>query len=956
MKLIPYMLFIDYNHNLNLLADKTLPINKIILEKKINFDEINNFWFTQNHYRAEVTINKKNDARIFQIGFKLEGNIKSFEDTTIQFKSHDKGSPLLLSYSQEHNIWFQKSVFHSRRNNKTGYYIPMDYLRGLNHSGEIEVEVYLKGEHVLTERVFFLPSSISVSHYNIMISDLFRIREDLVKNSKVDVTISAQKQMTIDTLENLLSKIEGPIRYINKFPTSNLTLEKKYLKEKFIREFQPEVEIQRQINPGKLRYKASLKTEDFSIRENKLIKQELQKLVDYSTKLKSPKELVGAEKEQIINESKSILQKSSNRIRKKVEKVGIENINTSIIKELITEIKREIRTKHDEILNRKKFLTEQLKENDCHNSQQEHTAIPIILNVKIFAKYYHRDIDYSDGNFTVYIGSGKIPDDRRPSILLKRYQYKKNQWIEPKSIFCDILNSSPNIKEQLLLLKAINEDLGSTEINEDGIDLQIKGFLNPYGPFNRNDIDIVGIAKNNSEYRTYKFHFEKIHSVIVNNREYKLQVDKSEINDQLVTLLLPHDKTVQELQEKIIQLEAEEQTVTKLNQLIKQHTFLEEEDERYNTIAQRASTLLKLTVFKGINDKSLEPLVPTQLFLHDPHYKKIWKSLKDIYEIVGVSLIPYSNNSRIGVNNVNEIFEVWSLLKMISILTEKMGWTISNKKNLIECVDAFLLKRKKLKGFLVNLLLGDFSLEITYEPKILFQGELNSKEPDYRFLFKKLTLWGSMEEIGVVYLDAKYRNYKEQDQINKGELEWKKDISEVAIEKYGNKLHKDNPYIKTLASFILHPDVVLGMEKEIRGENYFAFYNKKLFPGFLEKQNQEEVHKYGSIYFLPTATHAFTNWFKMLMEYRLNMHAICWSCGNLKNVLRETKFTGKGYPKYHYYCQNERCNEYWVKNHCSQKGHKLVKHVNNYHRQKSQDNEWYVVCPTCGDGYQDLYI
>lgn len=958
MKLIPYMIYVDYNHTGSRIENKFLPINQIFIESKINYEREKNFWYTQNHYRAFIPLNDRKEARIFQIGFKLEDYNNDINDIVVQFKQNKNEKSIILCYHDVYKVWFQKSVFQNKRNKETGLYNPENkdnFLRGLNHAGEVEVEVYVKEEYVLSERVLFLPSSISVSDYNIMIADLYRIREELVIKNKVEVKIGVHKEKTIDSLEKIISKIEGPIRYINKFPASNIKIEKNFIKDKTISRFNPEVEIQRKINHGKLKYKTLIKKEDVSIRENTIVKQQLQQLGDYCLKLLAPQELVDSDKEALWIEAVSILEKSSNRIRNKILREGIHQLNKTDIKELLNEIKKEVEDTLNKILSRKQYIYQKLFQNKFVN-QDDRTGIPVILFLKVFAKYYYKSMDYSKGKVSVTIGSGKIPDDKRPSILFEGYKYySNNQWVDPlevNSIFCEILNGSTSNKEQLIILKALNECLGTEEKIHEGIDFEIKGFLSRNVQY-RNDTDIIGKPKQNSIRKDYKFIFNKIHSVSINNNNYLLNANEDETVDELANYLLDHDEEVQELQEKMLRLETEEQTVLKLNALINEQTLISKEANRYKEVANRVRTLLELSMFQGIRDTSLQPLIPTQLFLHDPYYKKIWRCLNDSEKVIGAALIPGNKNKGIGVNNVNEIYEVWSLIKMITILTEKMGWTLTNKQSLIESLDSHLIKRKTVKGFKVNLELGGILLEITYEPKILFEGDINSKRPDFRFLFKRKNYFGNIEDFGVVYLDAKYRNYKEQDLYNQGELEWKKDINEVAIGKYGIKPDKDNPNIRTFASFILHPDIVLGMEKEIKGDNYFAYYNKKLFPGLLEKQNQEEVHKYGSIYLLPTATHSFVTWFKMILEYKLNLHEKCWSCGNQYSIRRETKYTGKGYPKYYYYCENDKCNEFWIKNHCSQKGHKLVKHVNNYHRQKSRNYEWYVVCPTCGDGYQE---
>jgi len=84
----------------------------------------------------------------------------------------------------------------------------------------------------------------------------------------------------------------------------------------------------------------------------------------------------------------------------------------------------------------------------------------------------------------------------------------------------------------------------------------------------------------------------------------------------------------------------------------------------------------------------------------------------------------------------------------------------------------------------------------------------------------------------------------------------------------------------------------------------------------------------------------------MIMEYNLGKHNYCWSCG-CEIIDIEINYTESGYEKYYYTCTS--CNEFWVKSHCGYRGHKLIKHYNNYHRQP-KDYSWFLVCPTCRDG------
>lgn len=960
MKLIPYMINVDYNHQGSLLDDKTLEVRRINIGRKLKYDSANHYWFTQNHYRGNKEEKKSAYNEFYQIGFKLVDY--SSENISVKFMS-DTGSPhLLLAYNDEHDVWFQKTVFKKKPSDKPLEYYPFsprtrDYQRGLNHAGEIEVGVFCNQDLVLSERILFLPSSISVYQYNVMITDLYRMREELVKSEKIDIEVSLRKEKTIEKLEQLVKEIQGPINFINKYPAEELKVEKKFLREKSISRFHPDIEMQKILSPGKAKFKAMYKRKDYSITENIIVKQELEKLIEYSTKLFAQKDVVESDKRQIHHEGKAVVRKSSKRIRETVNQKGIENLDSATINAMLKVINKEIEQKNREVSERKPVLLDMISRNSRRRHFNLDNGIAIKLNLKVNAKFYQKGFKSLENPLSVSIGSGKIPDDNRPAILFKGYQYYRGDgvWDEPsevKSIFCDILNSSITNKEQLLLLKSLSDIVATQEILEEETEVTIKGFISRTMDISNTGKkeDIIGKSNRNPLYKDYVFNFKKIHSILIQGVEYKLNTSEAAMAEELCELLLLHDEKVQKLYEKIEQLELEKQYVFKLRQLIKQKTSIDRNAERYIHLANKISELINLPVFKGIDTKVNERLIPTQLFLHDPYYKKIWKLIKNIDDIIGASLIPGSNNKKIGIKKVNEIYEIWSLIKMVSILSNQMGWKISNKETLIRCLDSFLQLKKELRGFNISLEQSNFFLEISYEPKVLFEGERYNKLPDYRFIFKKKAMWGK-QTLGVVYLDAKYRNYKDRDDAGTGEQEWREDIIDIAINNYGSKPHKDYPNIKTIASFILHPDIELGMEKETKGENYFAYYNRKLFPGKLDQQNVEEVHKFGSIYLLPTSTHSFVNWFKMLMEYRMKNHEVCWSCGNHHRVTRETKYTGRGYPKYHYKCQNKNCEEYWIKNHCSQKGHKLVKHINNYHRQPSEEYEWYVVCPTCGDGF-----
>ncbi|MDR7074721.1 nuclease domain-containing protein [Fictibacillus barbaricus] len=959
MKLIPYMIYVDYNHTVNLLADKTLPVKSIVLGEKIKYDNTNNFWYTQNHYRATVKLdNETKTTRFFQIGFKLLDC--NDNRVTVQYKSIRSENNTILTYDNTNEVWYQKSKFENSKSVNKFIFSKRtdDFLRGLNHSGQLNVGVYSGLDLLLSEKILFFPSSIPVSQYNIMISDLFRIRESLIKNEKIDISVNTQKTKTIDKLENIVKDIEAPLKYINRFPATNLSIKKAYVKEALILRYDPQTEIQKIINPGKSKYKTQVNIDNSAIYENKIIKQQLEKIWGYSKFFSANSNLVDADKIQSINEAKSIILKGSPRIRNYVNYYGgIDSIEISSLEFITQKIESDFKFKNNEIIERQNWISTILKRNKFQRSKREnYSEVPIKLKLRVSSDFYEKNLKINKDSINVMIKSGKSQENNVPPILFVGYEYYYNKkWNEPilekHSMFCELETNFLSNNELLLLLKALEECGQKADVLGKEIDININGYviLNKNIMHAHSTEDILGIPSNNPWRNKYKFIFKEIVSIGLNETEYILLTPETQKINELSRLLLSYDFYIQEIEERKDQLELEKQTMRQITQLLLNNIAIQEQGERYQNLANKIESYLRLEIFKGIQNIDYEPIRPTQLFLHDPNYKKVWKSLNDIEEEIGASLIPDNKKRQLGVKKVDEIFEIWSLMKMINMLTGLMGWTILNKKILIDSIDTYLTSNRKLKGFSIELELDIWRIELTYEAKVNLEGNAY-REPDYRFIFKGKNNWGQFVDIGVVYLDAKYRNYKEQDKENFGENEWSKDIKDIAIERYGNLLHKNKPHLKTIASFIIHPDIELGMRKETKGENYFAFYNRNQFPKSIDNQRNEEIHKYGSIYFLPISTHSFKNWFRMIMEYKLNLFEKCWTCGEHNNINKIIKYTGKGYPKYHYQCRE--CNEFWVKNHCRQHGHKLIKHVNNYHRQPSVQYEWYVVCPACGDGFQ----
>src|SRR5690606_31615111 len=127
--------------------------------------------------------------------------------------------------------------------------------------------------------------------------------------------------------------------------------------------------------------------------------------------------------------------------------------------------------------------------------------------------------------------------------------------------------------------------------------------------------------------------------------------------------------------------------------------------------------------------------------------------------------------------------------------------------------------------------------------------------PDFVLKFKR-----NGRDMGLVILDAKYRNYESQ-----GKDQWLKDIITIAINKYGNMQPIDAKWqAPIISSNILHSDVTISENAEEQYNPYHVMYNEDLFSTTL---SNEAPHKYGSIYMIPSKTYIFKNWFRLIMEF-----------------------------------------------------------------------------------------
>ena len=944
MRIQPYMIAVTYDHDVeSLLPGKTLEVIDVQKIEPIRYDIERKCWYTQNHYRKQI---KNNDGQLIdqmlQIGITIEAN--DLENINVYFSSihEDDVEKIPLYYCEDEKVWFELSRF---ENKKKGSYFPFDnkkVITGIAHAGSLDLVVEQNNEEVKRERITFYPSAISVADYNVMISDLFRIREDLLRNEKSLVSVGALKQKTAEQLKKIIENLEGPIKAISKTPASMLSFRREKDKIGGGEKFRIRTEIEKELFPGKNKYQVFKGYENVALEENKLIKHQLIKLKRYSQFYEQSSQLMKMDDKRLTNEFNVLFEKTSKDTQNAYKRIYAQyNDKEKTLAVLLNELEKGKKIAEQNIEVNKLAIKNKLQRLSLFHNDflPPANSVPVYITCELNSELYKKYVDRKYG-LKVIINSSWIEEEG--IVPLKFINYETEQWplIIPKSQFITITNNSKDIRSHWILLNALQEAEEQLQYR-DSIKIRIHGFAIPNG--NARDDDLFGQLTYNPKYRNYNFEMASITDVYINEERFEYSIHEPFMFEELTELLpsLDQENTMNDAQIENIDFEIKK--VEKMKQIIETQMNQRTQSVYFEDLVKQIDEWLDLPLFCSLSITGSEKLRPTQLFLHDPYYRSIWKSLNDIEEIIGLSLVTELGTKHIGIEKVHEVYENWVLFKMIYLLTTEMGWKIDGTENVVDYLDKFILPGQKdpLKNFHIDLYKDKWVINLANEPKIFVNHE-KYFTPDYVFRIYMKENDDHLKNIGIMYLDAKHRNYLEQ-----GDSEWKKDIKTVAIDKYGKLKPVEKEWnMEIIGSFLVHSDIQFGMEKELTGENYFAYYNTKQFPENEYGFSEENAHKYGAIYLLPSATFPFINWFRSMMEFRLGEYDQCWTCGSTE-VKSITKYTEKGFRKFHYTCNN--CGEFWVKSHCN-KGHDIIKHVNNYHKQKELNKPWFIVCPTCHDG------
>lgn len=904
-----YMIKAWYDHS-EKPEQKLLPIKDIDVGEQILM-KTEREWVVPNHYRSQ------NQQFIRQIGIRFTGQ-QDVENVWIT--SPDQQSKREFIYHSQIDIWFEPTLFTDEKERGVYQFDESVILTGIANAGTAELTYSENGtvHHLAT--IHFVPSSLTMEDYEEMVADLYQIREDLVRDDRNVAKVVIKHMEMAENLEENLNSLTKAIRQIDANPHAVLQLQTIKKKPYSHGRFDLRMEMEKYMNPGKTHYRSRSLQPVTATYENKLIKQMLTDLVRYSRAMGSTeltnKSLVRHlrnERDMYFRKSDIVLQRLLGSVENIEDAATYEKVHSKLARERETYLEEERRIKN-RMLESADFNMEPPKP-----AGTKYVEMLFDMNGMFDANSYYEHHQSSDGMKALIKYDRQQPPLTNIHYCLEPDGPRKR----PNSHFGKIILGGDHVLSHAKFQQIFCEDAQIASLKKKK-QVKISGFVRPQP----NGIDAVS-TPGPDIFDNYTFDFVQIISIFIDGEEMELDEQALEhfVENEL-PVKTEHAAQSEDAFMRFKQLE-------KLKALTDTIQETERAGFKFDGLTEAAKQLLDLPLFSSLKLQERLPATPTQLFLHNPVYRVAWQAIKAIKNSLSASLYVKQSDRQVSTGKVQHIFEVWSFYKMIHLLTKDMKWKLKNRRNLTSYLDGYLLdKIQNGPDRPVVLHRDDWELELYYEPHIdLTNG--NHRTPDYVFIFKKNNV-----PKGMAILDAKYRNY-----VSQGKQKWKEDVVETAIDKYAKMQPTDEKWqVPLLASGILHSDMVFSENAEEEYHPYHVMYNEELFATTL---TEEEPHKYASIYMTPSSTYVFKNWFRLIMEYHLNEYKVCWNCGETEVEERQL-LTQYGYPKFYYTCTS--CGEFWVKVHCQSKRHKIIKHMNNYHLQIKNQERWWVICPSCGDG------
>lgn len=870
-------------------------------------------FITKSHFKAEKGGYYIPAFRIID----LDGNDSS-SNYTIRYSPMKEECDTDLYYDAEYDLFYDKPAVKVNRQN-WHYDNEIDKASvGTINAGNFYLYVYKKDTNtkmnIRPYKMCVLPSSMSIEQYELMINDLLNIEHELLleETSSAKQSVQTNWELSLNEIEKLIKQIKNPLKAIDRDPKVRLYKELDKVSPRKIRKFTSKTILEMAVNQGTQKCTAYVDKEDTDIYENQMILYALSSLKSYVGKFNN---YVSGKTLAKIAEYEA----EHDKLLKYYNAASLKDIKTLINdKSAFYDVMVDGR-KAAEI---NKQGTVRVQVPISKYLSDDYNLKMYFAGGKLHSKFVAKDFEYIGGT-----PKYSLDYDRKCYTILD--DTNKQIRINGQKVILDL---ETNDERQHLLLKYMIDNRNYRNLT---IEARVKICGNDsYDVLRGNQ---VYNSKGEPYYNTYEYNIEIVELYSINGLTVDNVKDASSIKESFIEkgFIINQDlllAQIEMLQKKRISLK---------NELI----GISNRDVQAFGISKDLDELLKLKFFKNISRKKNKWKL-TQIFANDKNYSKVYAQL---YKLDKKLKFSDSYNAQDLIHKkADKLYEYWMLIKMLQVLVSEQQWKLEGKSSIRALIADILRYSRQLESAEIMLSHKGRVKDQNIKMKLLYNHQFsNKKTPDFAFDIIVEGTSGIKEKW--FYLDAKYRDY-----ANMRQDQWYDDINTVAIGKYINSFK--NTETKATASFIAHTDteekyVYFGgyTNKEITEKlsNYGGLNQESAFGSF-ERLNANPNHKFGSFYFLPGHTEHFKIFMKIILEYHFmekQVWAVCWDCGSI-NTKVETKQTKGSNNKYYVTCKD--CNSFWVRTHCEENAHKLVKHgFGNYHKETSEGDPWYVKCPKC---------
>lgn len=860
--------------------------------------------------------------------YQLALEIKDMKDSDNIICRARVGSEYIYDFRwyKDKNIFFESSIYTREFNGRLK--LKKDISTAFTTAGVYFIDVFNNDEIIKTIEVKVMPSSISYDDYLEMIKDLREIREGLILDSRSHVGVFSKWNSRIQKIEDRIKIIEKELKNIEKKPRYTLVSSLEEVPLNRINKIDTKLLRDKTINPYKKKYNQRVDHTSINLYEHKAIKYALkeinEKVKEYKDRLN--KDII-KERNEILKVIERFNETSDVKIKERYIELKEKRANVERALRNIEASPYNILNYHPNII----YVDFNVNKLDLYNEDFKGT-MKLGLKIDENRGIFEFEVDSQSVDRDFYLSLSPNLNNKERFVYRELKIDNNNEFglsneiievLESKKFSCKLVTK--NINEIIFLYKKLSS------IKKGRLNIQafaVKDINSNY---------VFG-GEDRKYYRIFTMNLLKIYSIdgegvpSYSNSEIMSFIEEhlTKINNQNISLKknLDEFKFINSIKMKLEDIEVVE----------------EKSNENYycESIESMLNNISNLNIIKSINDNKKVHLKPTQIFVNDSRYRKVYKNLKKLDDEIMYSFD--KSNNYILMNSTQNIYEIWCLFAMVDLLINEMGWIIVNKSDVKYVLDNLLSDKsdKNISGLEIDLFY-EYSTNFDIKMKIIYEGEIRYEEnkkkcPDYQFV---LTVYDKVNKVNFkpvrAYLDAKYRNYDVQ---GLEETFINKDIIEVAIEKY----------LKTFLGTNNEP-IVSMIAHSCNDSKYVEYgtYENKVYKMFKGDKSILKAHSYGGFPLVPSNKNELKKFFKIILEYHLSLYDVCWNCGEAKNIEKIEKTTISGFVKHHYTCKE--CNEFWVKNHCSvpKLNHGIIKHIENYHEVKEEKSPWHVVCPECGD-------